>query len=367
MMGKRRKSNKRKVSVVIVSVVGSALLLVGLWHATLKMPNLPSPPLKDLASQQGIALGVLTNPDRIDQRVYPDLIKSQFRFVTIDGGIHFAEVQPERGRYDFSQSDKIVEFAEKNNLPVQLHHLIWGDDSRMPDWLLKGGFTKQELADIQRDHIQTIVKRYKGRVQEYTVSNEAFTENQNIYGLTDWFADQMGVGVEHIDNYFRWAHEVDPSATLILNDFYNETQNSVSDAMFDYIKSAKARGVPIDGIGMQLHIDAARPPAKQAVIDNMNRFRELNTPVYITEFDINTNAVNQSTTAKQQLESQLMFDMTRACIESDNCVSMTVFGVTRKNDLAKILTRANSRDYMFDSRFKPRPSFYAFRDAWLAP
>ena len=367
MMGNKRKIKKNRIQLVLFGIVSAGVLAVGLWQFTLIMPNLPTPPLKDLARQQGVELGVLANPDRIDDRVYPDLISSQFGFVTIDGGIHFADVQPEQGKYDFSKADRVVDFAEKNSMPVQLHHLIWGDDSRLPGWLTEDDFTKQELEDIQRDHIETIVKRYKGRVQEYTVSNEAFTENQHVYGLTDWWADKTGNNLEHIDKYFRWAHEADPAAVLILNDFNNETKNSVSDAMYEYIKGAKARGVPVGGIGMQMHIDASRPPQKQQVIDNMNRFGDLGLPVYVTEFDIDTNAVDGDTEYKQQLESRLMHDMTRACIESETCVSFTVFGVTRKNDFLKMIGRTNSRDYMFDSRYQPRPSFYAFREAWLEP
>ena len=234
-----------------------------------------------------------------------------------------------KGKYDFSKADRVVDFAEKNSMPVQLHHLIWGDDSRLPGWLTEDDFTKQELEDIQRDHIETIVKRYKGRVQEYTVSNEAFTENQHIYGLTDWWADKTGNNLEHIDKYFRWAHEADPAAVLILNDFNNETKNSVSVAM--------------------------------------NRFGDVGLPVYVTEFDIDTNAVDGDTEYKQQLESRLMHDMTRACIVSETCVTFTVFWVTRKTDLLKMIGSTNSRDYMFDSRYQPRPSFYAFREAWLEP
>lgn len=366
-MGNKRKTNKNRIHLVLVGLVPFLVLGVGFWYFSVRMPNLPKPPLKDLASQQGVALGVLANPARIDDRIYPDLISSQFGFLTIDGGIHFGEVHPARGQYDFSQADKVVSFAQEHDMPVQMHHLIWGDKSRLPVWLTEGNFSKQQLEDIQREHIQTIVKRYKGRVQEYTVSNEAFTENQHVYGLTDWFADQTGNGLEYIDNYFRWAHEADPAAVLILNDFNNETKNSVSDAMYDYIKAAKARGVPIGGIGMQLHIDASRPPQKQAIIENMNRFAEIGVPVYVTEFDINTNTVEGDKEYKQQLENQLMYDMARACLESDNCVSFTVFGVTRQNDLAKFITGANSRDYMFDSRYQPRPSFYSFRDAWLQP
>lgn len=346
-----------------------ALVLGGLiyWYFSLSVPNLPTPPLKELAAAHQIDLGIHVEAKRLNDRVYPNIVSSQFGFVNIDGGIHFKDVQPEKAKYDFSTADKIVAFAQEHDMPVQLHHLVWGDDSRLPEWLLAGNYTKEQLLEILHDHITTITQHYKGRIREYTVVNEAFTEAQHVYGLNDWFAERIGADPQNLDNYFIWAHQADPAAKLILNDFNNEVKNSVSDAMYDYLKAAKARGVPIDGIGMQIHIDASRPPDKQEVINNMNRFGEIGVPVYITEFDINTNYVKRDSAYKNQLEAQLTYQTARACIESTACVSFNVFGVSSKNDLIKKIAKTNSRDYMFDSRYRPRPSFYSFRQAWLEP
>jgi len=366
-MGKAKKNQPKKIKSVFIGAAIVGLLALAYWYFSLRVPDLPAPPLKDLAANHKVDLGIHVDAERLDDRVYPEIVSSQFGFVNIDGGAHFMDVQPARGQYDFSKSDKIVEFAEEHDMPVQLHHLVWGDDSRLPSWLLQGDFSDEEIREILKDHITTIVKHYKGRVGEYTVVNEAFTEDQNIYGLNDWFADRIGNDPRNLDDYFIWAHQADPEAKLILNDFYNEEKNSVSDAMYDYLKGAKARGVPIDGIGMQLHVDASRPPNKQAVIDNMNRFGDLGIPVYITEFDVNSNSVEGSSDYKKQLEAQITYDMARACIESRACVSFIVFGVSSKNDLIKKITNTNSRDYMFDSRYRPRPSFFSFRRAWSEP
>lgn len=367
-MGKRKKNKKniKKPAIISIATVFSAGVIGFIyWYFSLNAPVLPSPPPKDLAAKNNIRLGVHVDLDRLDDRVYPDIVSSQFGFVTIDGGIHFSEVQPTPNRYDFSRSDKIVAFGEAHNMPVQLHHLVWGDDYVLPKWLTEGNYSKQQLLDILHDHITTIVKRYKGRVNEYTVLNEAFTENQHVYGLRNWFADHLGNDPKYMDDYFIWAHQADPDARLILNDFNDQTKNSVSDAIYDYVKSARARGVPIDGVGMQMHIDGLYPPNKQAIIDNMKRFGEIGVPVYVTEFDVNTNSVKASREYKNKLESKITYDLVRACIESKACVSFNVFGIGSKNDLLKKITRADSRDYMFDSRYRPRPSFYAFRQAWL--
>lgn len=365
LVAKHKKNKKRIIRPVIIIVIASVLLACVYWYFSLSAPDLPSPPLKKLAEKHDIELGVRLVPDRLNDRIYPDIAVSQFNFITIDGGAHFKQVQPKPGKYDFSKPDKIVAFAEAHNMPVQLHHLVWGDDFILPDWLTKGNYSKRELLDILHDHITTIVKHYKGRVSEYTVLNEAFTENQHVYGLRNWWAEHLGNDEKYMDDFFLWAHQADPKAKLILNDFNDQTKNSVSDAIYNYVKGAKARRVPIHGVGMQLHIDASRPDKKQEVIDNMKRFKKIGVPVYVTEFDVNTNFMKGDDKYKNRVESNITYDMARACIESKACVSFTAFGITSRNDLIKKLLRSNSRAYMFDSRYRPRPSFYAFRQAWL--
>lgn len=368
-MAKHKKNKQRYKRPLQAGVVLFTFVLAGLiyWYFSLSAPDLPQPPLKELVGKHHVDLGVRVIPDRLNERVYPGIVTSQFDFVTIDGGVHFEQVHPEPTKFDFSKSDKVVAFATEHNMPVQFHHLVWGDDYVLPDWLTEGHYSKEQLLDILHDHITAIVQRYKGQVKEYTVVNEAFTENQHIYGLKNWWADHIGNGTKYIDDSFIWAHQADPKAKLLLNDFYNETENSVSDAMYDYVKDARARGVPIDGVGMQLHIDASRPPIKEDIVKNMKRFGEIDVPVYVTEFDVNTNSVKGDDAYKNWLESKITNDIVRACIESKACVSFDVFGLGSKNDLLKKLIRADSRAYMFDSRYRPRPSFYTFRQAWMNP
>jgi len=370
ILGKNKKLHKmrrwRKICVIIVGAACAAGIAVGYWYFfSLKSPTLLWPPLKDLAAVHNVALGVHVEPDGLNNKIYAGIVSSQFDFLTLDGGgSSFSQIQPGPTIYDFANADKMVNFAVQHNMPVQFHHLVWGDAVNLPNWLLKGGYSKNQILQILHNHISTIMDRYRGRVQTYTVVNEAFAEEQHVYGVKNWFVDQLGNNTSYVDQMFIWAHQADPTATLLLNDFDDETKTSVSNAMLGYIKAARARGVPIDGIGMQMHIDASRPPSKQAVVANMKRFAAIGVPVYVTEFDINTNAVKADKAYKEQLETKIAKDMVGACIESKACVSFDVFGLTNKNDLVRILTRANSREYMFDSRYVPRQQYYAFHSAW---
>lgn len=220
--------------------------------------------------------------------------------------------------------------------------------------------------DLIHSHISTVVGHYQSKINEWTVVNEAFTRGQHIYGLHDWWADNTG-GTAYIDQAFIWAHQTDPQAKLILNDFDNEHFNPISDAMYQYIQGAKARGVPIDGIGMQMHIDGTHPPDMNEVAQNMQRFGQLGVGVYVTEFDVNMSAVPAPDRVKDNLAGSIYYNMMRACIKAGDCHSFAELGITDKETWYNYMgpSTQDARPLMFDSNYKPKPAFYAFRNALL--
>lgn len=358
--------------VLIVSVC-AALLTVGVvWyreHAA--MVHLPEPPLKALAAQHDIELGNFAILSYLDDRQYRSILTSQFDLALIDNtpNWYFTDggLRPTPTTYNFAGMDKVVAFAEANHMGMQAHHLVWGEEKWLPDWLKDGNYSSAQLMQLMHDHIATVTGRYKGKIGEWSVVNEAFTRGQHLYGLHDWWADHTG-GDAYIDQAFIWAHQADPQTKLILNDFDNEHFNQVSNAMYQYIKDAKARGVPIDGIGMQMHIDGTHPPDKTEVIQNMQRFGALGVGVYVTEFDVNMSDVPASNAARDQIEANIYYDMMRACIESKVCHSFGVLGITDKETWYNYLpTTKNARPLPFTASYQPKPAFYSLRTALQQP
>lgn len=352
------------IDLVIVAAVISSVVT---WALRPHTPALPAPPLKDLAASHGIALGNFADLKMLDEKPYTDILTSQYEFATVDGEPNWTfndgSLRPRPNQYDFSRIDKVMTFAKANNMPVQMHHLVWGEEKWLPAWLKNGDYSKDQLMKIMHDHIMTVAGRYRGQVREWTVVNEAFTRNQHANNLTDWWADHTG-GMGYIDQAFIWAHQADPNAKLILNDFNDDSVNSYSNAMYDYIKGARARGVPIDGIGMQMHIDGTNPASKEAVIANMKRFAALGVKVYVTEFDVNMNNVAGTEAYREQKEAQIYYDMARACIESKVCPSFAQLGITDKESWYNELGWTKSEPLMFDKNYHIKPDFYSFRSAW---
>lgn len=345
-------------------------LAVGAVYYLSARASLPSPPLKALAARHGIELGNFAISNYLQNPEYRGILTSQFNLALIDNtpNWYFTDggLRPGPTSYSFATMDTIVAFAAAHHMHVQAHHLLWGEEKWLPAWLKNGSYTPDQLLGIMHDHIATVAGRYKGRIGEWSVVNEAFTRQQHLYGLHDWWADHTG-GDGYIDQAFIWAHQAASDAMLILNDFDNEHFNPVSDAMYDYIKSAKARGIPIDGIGMQMHIDGTHPPNMQEVVQNMQRFGQLGVSVYVTEFDVNMSSVPAPDSVRDHIEAGIYYEMMRACIEAGDCHSFAELGITDKESWYNYLgpSTADARPLMFDARYRPKPAFYAFRNALL--
>ena len=331
-----------------------------------KTPDLPTPSLKELGAKQNVALGNFAITSHIGEKPYADILTSQFDFVLVDNtpNWYFTDggLRPSRTTYNWKQMDQVMNFAEKNKMPAQAHHYVWGEEKWLPNWLKEGNYSQQELMDILREHIMTVGKRYEGRISEWTVVNEPFTRAQHLYDLNDWWADHTG-GQNYIDQSFIWARQADPKSKLILNDFNNEAINDTSNSMYEYVKGALARGVPVDGIGMQMHIDGTHPPVKDEVISNMKRFADLGLEVYVTEFDMNMNDVKASPADKNLIQENVYYEMMRACIESKVCHSFAYLGITDKETWYNHIGLEDPRPLMFDKKYRPKPAFYGTRTA----
>jgi endo-1,4-beta-xylanase len=338
---------------------------VAFWLRANTTPSLPRPPLKDLAGRHDLELGAYAALKRLDEQPYTDILTAQFDLLVIDGQPNWTfndgSLRPGPDEYDFSRVDQVADFADRHGLPVRVQHMVWGEEKWLPDWLKHGGYSREQLLELIHKHIAAMGQRYGDRVHQWTVVNEAFTRAQHVNGLRDWWGDH--IGLEYIEQSFVWAREADPDAVLILNDFGNEVANPVSDAMFEALKAMKQKNVPIDGLGMQMHIDGTKPPAKDDVIANMERFGQLGLDVYVTEFDVNMNDVPGSIEEKEARQADIYHEMMRACVESPYCRSFSVLGLTDKETWYNEMGVPNAMPLLFDRHYQPKPAYFSLRRA----
>lgn len=352
---------------VAIAMIVAAIGVFIYSTRTPSTPQLPKPPLKSLAAQHGIKVGNHAIRNHLNDKPYTDILKSEFDFVLADNtpNWYFTDggLRPSATEYNFKQMDEVMGFAEQNNMPVEAHHYVWGEQKWLPEWLKNGKYSEEQVLNFMKEHINTVGKRYSGRIAQWTVVNEPFTRSQHLYGLNDWWADNTGGDFDYIDQAFRWAREADPKSTLLLNDFNNEAINDTSNIQYEYVKGALARGVPIDGIGMQMHLDGGHPPVKDEVISNMKRFADLGLDIYVTEFDINMNDVKANPKDKDQIQGNIYYEMMLACIESKVCKQFAYLGITDAETWYNHVGAKDPRPLMFDRQYQPKPAYFSTRAA----
>lgn len=211
-----------------------------------------------------------------------NIVKKQFDAIVAENCMKAMYMQPKEGVFFFDDTDKFVEFGEKNNLFITGHCLIW--HSQAPGWFFtddKGENVSSEvLKERMKTHITTVVSRYKGRIKGWDVVNEAILEDGS-YRKSKFYEI---LGEEFIPLAFQYAHEADPDAELYYND-YNEWHKGKRDAVVNMVNSFKEKGIHIDGIGMQGHVGMDGPDLEeyQAAID---AYASTGAKVMITEFEL---------------------------------------------------------------------------------
>lgn len=335
-------------------------------YTTQSLPELPVPPIKELAERKGIQVGSFASLKYLRERPYSEILATEFEYAIIDGEPNWKfedfSLRPSKDTFDFRNIDTVFNFTDENDMPVRVQHLLWGDDKWLPDWLMQGNYTQQELLDIIKNHIETIGSKYKGKVREYSVVNEAFSRKLETGGNKDWWGIRLGT--EYIDKAFVWARNADPSAILILNDFGNETVGEISNLMYEYVKDAKTRGIPIDAIGMQMHISGSDSPQKSKVKENMQRFASLGLKVYITEFDVNMHFVEGSEKEKDELQARIYGEMLEACLEvgPSVCPNFGFLGLIDRQSWYNGIGLNDANPLLFRDDYTPKPAFFTIRD-----
>jgi endo-1,4-beta-xylanase len=319
------------------------------------------PGLAELAAQRNLTIGTEFLNDRTSEPSYCRIMKRDFSIAVLSEfsspGIWLGP-----GQYDFSALDRAVDYASQRGWRIRASHLIWGDPDYLPAWLKKSNYSQDEYIQIMEQYIRDIVGRYKGRVQEWSIANEA-TIRSWTPGMDFW---NDNIGPEYITLAFQTARQADPNGVLIFNDVNNQSSqetgsSGVVNKMFATVKLLKSQGVPIDVVGMQMHLlypwETSVPPQKADVIATMQKFAALGVRIYITEFDIYMERLPGTQAEKLNIETEIYRDMMEACLESGVCDSFSTWGISERDPKAVSL--------MFNMNFDPKPAYFAVRDALL--
>ena len=210
------------------------------------------------------------------------IVEQQFNSISPENVLKWEVVHPQPGKYDFTLADQYVAFGEKHHMWIVGHNLVW--HSQVPPWVFRDDsgnlLSREALLARMKEHIDTVVGRYKGRIQSWDVVNEALNEDGTLR-QSRW---EKIIGPDYIAKAFEYAHAADPAAQLTYND-YNIEYPAKRDGAVRLVKQLQAEGVPINCIGIQDHDSLTSPTAEQegAAID---AFAALGLKVAISELDV---------------------------------------------------------------------------------
>ena len=321
--------------------------------------------LKD-AYKDYFMIGVAVNQRNVTNAQQQALVKQEFNSMTAENDMKPEPTEPQEGQFNFENADRIANFARQNGIKLRGHCLMW--HSQIGRWMYDGVTDKEVFYKRMKNHIQTIVSRYKDVIYCWDVVNEAISDDPNAQDPYRQSPMYKLCGDEFIAKAFQYAREADPKALLFYND-YSTVDPHKRDRIYNMVKKMKDAGVPIDGIGMQGHYNIYFP-TEELLDEAISKFKQVVKHIHVTELDIRVNeemggqlqfsreGVTVTDSVKQHLADQYarVFRVFRKHKDVIDCVTFWNLG-DRDSWLGQ-----NNYPLPFDTEYKPKLAYEYIRD-----
>ncbi len=321
--------------------------------------------LKD-AYKDYFMIGVAVNQRNVTNAQQQALVRQEFNSMTAENDMKPEPTEPQEGQFNFENADRIANFARQNGIKLRGHCLMW--HSQIGRWMYDGVTDKEVFYKRMKNHIQTIVSRYKDIIYCWDVVNEAISDDPNAQDPYRQSPMYKLCGDEFIAKAFQYAREADPKALLFYND-YSTVDPHKRDRIYNMVKKMKDAGVPIDGIGMQGHYNIYFP-TEELLDEAISKFKQVVKHIHVTELDIRVNeemggqlqfsreGVTVTDSVKQHLADQYarVFRVFRKHKDVIDCVTFWNLG-DRDSWLGQ-----NNYPLPFDTEYKPKLAYEYIRD-----
>lgn len=346
------------------------MLRIGLLSLLVTLPLFAQTTLRDAGAQRLLLMGAAADsdefgePNRLDEPDYAATLGTQYSMLEPENAMKWNPIHPLQDTYNFEPGDNLAAFGATHNMKVRGHNLCWGVYN--PDWVnnLAQTASPATMSGVLQDHITTVVSHYKGQVFAWDVVNEAVSDSASGTGtdLKDsiWY-DQPGIGLSgtgFIEQAFRWARAADPAALLFYNDYNIEDTGPKFDAVYNMLSDFVSRGVPINGLGIQMHIDTGGYPSSSGLAQNIQRVAALGLQVHITEMDVripvDTNGIASS--ADLQAQADTYQRILTVCIQNPKCTAFQTWGFTDKYSWIPSTFQGLGAALPFDAMYQAKPA-----------
>ena len=312
-------------------------------------PGTQVDPLRDGARASGKLVGTAVQSSLFADGRYSSVLSRHFNYLTAEYEMKWDAIEHTRGASNFGPGDSIVGYGLANGMRIKGHTLIW--HASVPPWL--GALSAVEFRAAFETHIREVAEHFRGQLYAWDVVNEAVADDGT--GLRDTVFRQK-LGDQYIADAFRLAKQADPQALLFYNDYGGEALNQKSNRIYELVSSLRAQGVPIDGVGLQMHISASNPPAEANIAANMRRLASLGLLVNISEMDVRVRDLPTAT--RFEVQKSVYHSIVRVCVDEPRCDAVTLWGFTDAH------TWISGDDPLpFDAQYAAKPACYGVLDA----
>ena len=322
--------------------------------STEKLPTVEAPPLRTLAG--GRHIGAALEARRLREPAFAGVLAANFNSLSPENDMKWVNVEPSPGQFSFQAGDALVAFAEQNGMRVRGHTLVW--HTQLAPWV--AGLSAEALHAAMLRHITGEVSHWKGKISQWDVVNEAFADGRGGGLRKD--SPFTALGPTFIEDAFRAAHEADPAAQLFYNDYALEDPGSAkAEAVYQLARRLKAAGVPIDGVGFQMHVDPRHWPSADVIRRGFERFAALGLAVEITEMDVPVGEMPGDLPQRLEQQKRLTHDIVAACVAVPACSGVTFWGFTDRYSWlnapqwARLFGRGPHRPLPFDGQYGAKP------------
>ncbi|XP_021888823.1 uncharacterized protein LOC110807853 isoform X1 [Carica papaya] len=227
-------------------------------------------------SQNSFPLGSCISRTSLDNEDFTDFLVKNFNWVVFGNELKWSWTEPRQGSFNYKDADELLDFCKNNNLEIRGHCIYWEMEYSIQSWVQ--ALNKDDLMIAVQNHLTQLLTRYKGKFRHYDVDNEM------LHG--SFYLDRLGKDIR--PNMFKTAHQLDPSATLFVNDYHIEDGSDIRSSPEKYIQQIldlQEQGAPVGGIGIQGHTDF---PVGPIVASALDKLATLGLPIWFTELDVSS-------------------------------------------------------------------------------
>jgi GH35 family endo-1,4-beta-xylanase len=340
----------------IPGVIASCLLglLASAWGARAES-------LREAAAKYpGLRVGAALNPNLLStgEAAYANTVRYQFNLPSPENAAKWAAIRPSQYTFDWTDADVFARFARAAGQQARGHTLLWHQS--IPAWLTNGGFSSDQIRSLLFHHIDTVAGRYRNDFFCWDVVNEAFNSDGSL--RSSFWYNQPGIGyatngTRYIEETFRRAATAAPGAVLVYNDYDAETVNDKSDAIYAMAQDFRNRGVPLGGIGFQMHrtgLDYA------SLRNNLKRFNDLGLDLHITEMDIRIPVTNGiATPADLDAQAEVYWNILSVALGQPRFTVFQTWGFTDKYSWVPGFFSGYGAALLFDDNYQRKPAYWA--------